>query len=193
MKLLEERIVADGEVKADGVLKVGSFLNHQLDTALLDEMGAEWARLFAGKPINKILTIEASGTGIACIAARHFNNVPVVFAKKAKSINLTGDQYMTKVQSFTHGKVFDVIVEKRLLTTQDHVLIIDDFMAMGAAMNGLLELCEQANVTIEGIGIAIEKGFQPGGKQLRERGYQVESLAIIDSMDPESGTITFRS
>lgn len=193
MKLLEERIVADGEVKADGVLKVGSFLNHQLDTALLDEMGAEWARLFAGKPINKILTIEASGIGIACIAARHFNNAPVVFAKKAKSINLTGDQYMTKVQSFTHGKVFDVIVEKRLLTPQDHVLIIDDFMAMGAAMNGLLELCEQANVTVEGIGIAIEKGFQPGGKQLRERGYQVESLAIIESMDPETGTITFRS
>ena len=193
MKLLEERFVADGEVKADGVLKVGSFLNHQLDTALLDEMGAEWARLFAGKPINKILTIEASGIGIACIAARHFNNAPVVFAKKAKSINLTGDQYMTKVQSFTHGKVFDVIVEKRLLTPQDHVLIIDDFMAMGAAMNGLLELCEQANVTVEGIGIAIEKGFQPGGKQLRERGYQVESLAIIESMDPETGTITFRS
>ena len=193
MKLLEERIVADGEVKADGVLKVGSFLNHQLDTALLDEMGAEWARLFAGKPINKILTIEASGIGIACIAARHFNNAPVVFAKKAKSINLTGDQYMTKVQSFTHGKVFDVIVEKRLLTPQDHVLIIDDFMAMGAAMNGLLELCEQANVTVEGIGIAIKKGFQPGGKQLRERGYQVESLAIIESMDPETGTITFRA
>ena len=193
MKLLEERIVADGEVKADGGGKVGSFLNHQLDTALLDEMGAEWARLFAGKPINKILTIEASGIGIACIAARHFNNAPVVFAKKAKSINLTGDQYMTKVQSFTHGKVFDVIVEKRLLTPQDHVLIIDDFMAMGAAMNGLLELCEQANVTVEGIGIAIEKGFQPGGKQLRERGYQVESLAIIESMDPETGTITFRS
>ena len=193
MKLLEERIVADGDVKADGVLKVGSFLNHQLDTALLDEMGAEWARLFAGKPINKILTIEASGIGIACIAARHFNNAPVVFAKKAKSINLTGDQYMTKVQSFTHGKVFDVIVEKRLLTPQDHVLIIDDFMAMGAAMNGLLELCEQAGVTVEGIGIAIEKGFQPGGKQLRERGYQVESLAIIESMDPETGTITFRA
>ena len=193
MKLLEERIVADGEVKADGVLKVGSFLNHQLDTALLDEMGAEWARLCAGKPINKILTIEASGIGIACIAARHFNNAPVVFAKKAKSINLTGDQYMTKVQSFTHGKVFDVIVEKRLLTPQDHVLIIDDFMAMGAAMNGLLELCEQAGVTVEGIGIAIEKGFQPGGKQLRERGYQVESLAIIESMDPETGTITFRA
>lgn len=193
MKLLEQRIVADGEVKANGVLKVGSFLNHQLDTALLDEMGVEWARLFAGKPINKILTIEASGIGIACIAARHFNNAPVVFAKKAKSINLTGDQYTTKVQSFTHGKVFDVIVEKRLITPQDHVLIIDDFMAMGAAMNGLLELCEQAGVTVEGIGIAIEKGFQPGGKQLRERGYQVESLAIIESMDPETGTITFRS
>ena len=193
MKILEDRIRQDGVLKPGNVLKVDNFLNHQMDIALFDEMGKEWARRFAGKPINKILTIEASGIGIACIAARHFNNAPVVFAKKAKSINLTGDQYMTKVQSFTHGKVFDVIVEKRLLTPQDHVLIIDDFMAMGAAMNGLLELCEQANVTVEGIGIAIEKGFQPGGKQLRERGYQVESLAIIESMDPETGTITFRA
>ena len=183
----------EGQVRPGNVLKVDCFLNHQLDVDLLDKVGEEFYRIFKDDGINKILTIEASGIGIACIAARHFNNVPVVFAKKAKSINLTGDQYMTKVQSFTHGKVFDVIVEKRLLTPHDHVLIIDDFMAMGAAMNGLLELCEQANVTVEGIGIAIEKGFQPGGKQLRERGYRVESLAIIDSMDPETGTITFHS
>ncbi len=192
MKLLEDRILAEGEVKAEGVLKVGSFLNHQLDTALLDAMGAEWARRFESKSINKILTIEASGIGIACMASRHFGNVPVVFAKKSKSINLTGDQYATKVQSFTHGKIFDVIVEKRLITAEDHVLIIDDFMAMGAAMNGLLELCEQASVTVEGIGIAIEKGFQPGGRLLRERGYHVESLAIVEAMDPAKGTITFR-
>ena len=192
MKLLEDRILADGDVKAEGVLKVGSFLNHQCDTSLLDAMGAEWARLFEGKPVNKILTIEASGIGLACLAARHFGNVPVVFAKKAKSINLTGDQYCTKVQSFTHGKIFDIIVEKRLLSPDDHVIIIDDFMAMGAAMNGLLELCEQAGVTVEGIGIAIEKGFQPGGKNLRDRGYQVESLAIVEAMDPETGSITFR-
>lgn len=192
MKLLEDRIVADGEVKSEGVLKVGLFLNHQMDIELLDQMGAEWARLFADKPINKILTIEASGIGIACMAARHFNNCPVVFAKKAKSINLTGDQYVTKVQSFTHGKIFDVIAEKRLITPEDHILIIDDFMAMGAAMNGLLAICEEAGCTVEGIGIGIEKGFQPGGDSLRERGYQVESLAIVDAMDPNTGEITFR-
>lgn len=192
MKLLEDRIVAEGEVKSEGVLKVGLFLNHQMDIKLLDEMGAEWARLFAGKPINKILTIEASGIGIACMAARHFGSCPVVFAKKAKSINLTGDQYVTRVQSFTHGKVFDVIAEKRLITPDDHVLIIDDFMAMGAAMNGLLEICEEAGCTVEGIGIGIEKGFQPGGDSLRERGYHLESLAIVESMDAQTGEIVFR-
>ena len=192
MKLLEDRIREQGEVKSEGVLKVGVFLNYQMDISLLDEMGAEWARLFAGKPINKILTIEASGIGIACMAARHFGNCPVVFAKKAKSINLTGDQYCTRVQSFTHGKIFDVIAEKRLITAEDHVLIIDDFMAMGAAMNGLLSICEEAGCTVEGIGVAIEKGFQLGGDSIRARGYQLESLAIVDAMDPETGEITFR-
>ena len=192
MKLLEERIARDGEVKSEGVLKVGSFLNHQIDIDLLDKMGAEWARLFAGKPINKILTIEASGIGIAAVAAMHFGNVPVVFAKKAKSINLTGDQYVTHVQSFTHGKIFDVIVEKRLINADDHVLIIDDFMAMGASMSGLLEICQEAGCTVEGIGIGIEKGFQPGGKNLREQGYRVESLAIVESMDANTGEIVFR-
>lgn len=192
MKLLEERIKRDGVVKEEGVLKVGSFLNHQMDIELLDAMGAEFKRLFADAPINKILTIETSGIGIACMAARHFDNCPVVFAKKAKSINLTGDQYVTKVQSFTHGKVFDVIVEKRLIGPDDHVLLIDDFMAMGAAMNGLLDLVGSAGATVEGIGIAIEKGFQPGGDSLRQRGYRVESLAIVESMDAQTGAITFR-
>ena len=192
MKLLEERIRRDGVVKEEGVLKVGSFLNHQMDIELLDAMGAEFKRLFADAPINKILTIETSGIGIACMAARHFDNCPVVFAKKAKSINLTGDQYVTKVQSFTHGKVFDVIVEKRLIGPEDHVLLVDDFMAMGAAMNGLLVLVGSAGATVEGIGIAIEKGFQPGGDSLRQRGYRVESLAIVESMDAQTGAITFR-
>lgn len=192
MKLLEERIRRDGVVKEEGVLKVGSFLNHQMDIELLDAMGAEFKRLFADAPINKILTIETSGIGIACMAARHFDNCPVVFAKKAKSINLTGDQYVTKVQSFTHGKVFDVIVEKRLIGPEDHVLLIDDFMAMGAAMNGLLDLVGSAGATVEGIGIAIEKGFQPGGDSLRQRGYRLESLAIVESMDAQTGAITFR-
>ena len=167
MKLLEKRIVNEGEVRSESILKVGLFLNHQMDIELLDAMGAEWARLFAGKPINKILTIEASGIGVACIAARHFGNCPVVFAKKGKSSNVAGGQYVTKVQSFTRGKVFDVIVEKRLITSEDHVLIIDDFMATGAATEGLLEICKEAGCTVEGIGVAIEKGFQHGGDNLR--------------------------
>ena len=192
MNFLEERIAKDGIVKPGNVLKVDSFLNHQMDVELIDKMGAEWARRFAGKPVNKILTIEASGIGIAALAARHFGNCPVVFAKKAKSINLTGDQYCTKVQSFTHGKVFDVIVEKDLLSPDDHLLIIDDFMAMGAAMHGLLEIVEQSGATVEGIGIAIEKGQQKGGALLRQEGYRVESLAIIDSMDWQTQTIKFR-
>ena len=192
MKELEERILRDGVVKMEGVLKVPTFLNHQMDVELIDKMGAEWARRFAGKPVNKILTIEASGIGIAALAARHFGNCPVVFAKKAKSINLTGDQYCTKVQSFTHGKVFDVIVEKDLLSSDDHLLIIDDFMAMGAAMHGLLEIVEQSGATVEGIGIAIEKGFQVGGQIIRNLGYRLESLAIVDGMDASTGEITFR-
>lgn len=191
VKLLEERICKDGVVKAEGVLKVDSFLNHQMDIELFDKMGEEFKRLFADAPINKILTIEASGIGIAAVVARHFG-VPVVFAKKAQSINLDGAMYSTRIQSFTHGKVFDVIVSKKFIGSDDHVLIIDDFLANGCALNGLIEIVEAAGATVEGIGIAIEKGFQPGGKSLRERGYRLESLAIVDAMDPDAGTLTFR-
>lgn len=192
MKELEDRIRQDGIVRAGNVLKVDNFLNHQCDVGLYDQMGAEWARLFAGKQVDKILTIEASGIGIAVAAAKHFNNVPVVFARKTESKNMDGDQYRAQVKSYTKGRVYQVIVAKRFLVPGEHVLVIDDFMAMGCAMNGLLEMCEQAGVVVEGIGIAIEKGFQPGGMELRERGYQVESLAIVDSMDAETGEITFR-
>ncbi|MBS5450085.1 MAG: xanthine phosphoribosyltransferase [Coriobacteriia bacterium] len=191
MKELEQRIVADGVVKEGGVLKVGAFLNHQCDVGLFDRMGAEWARLFAGRPVDKILTIEASGIGIACCVSRHFDSVPVVFAKKAQSINLDGEQYCTKIHSFTKNKDFDVIVSKQFLTAGDHVLIIDDFLANGCALDGLIEICEQAGVVIEGIGIAIEKGFQRGGAELRERGFNLQSLAIIKDMDAATGTITF--
>ncbi|RNL19429.1 xanthine phosphoribosyltransferase [Slackia faecicanis] len=191
MKLLEERIARDGVVKAEGVLKVDSFLNHQMDIDLFNEMGAEFKRLFADAPINKILTIEASGIGIAAIAAQHFG-VPVVFAKKSQSINLDGDMYSTRIQSFTHGKVFNVIVSKKFIGPDDRVLIIDDFLANGCALDGLIEIVESAGAAVEGIGIAIEKGFQPGGKNLRERGYRLESLAIVESMDPGTGTLTFR-
>ncbi|MCI1901664.1 MAG: xanthine phosphoribosyltransferase [Bifidobacteriaceae bacterium] len=191
MKELEERIAKDGTVKPGDVLKVDSFLNHQCDITLFDHMGAEWARLFAGKQIDKILTIEASGIGIACVAARHFNNVPVVFAKKTQSINLDGEQYNTKIYSFTKQKTFDVIVGKRFLTNGEHVLLIDDFLANGKALQGLIEICDQAGVIIEGIGIAIEKGFQDGGTQLRKAGYDLQSLAIVQSMDPENGKVVF--
>ena len=191
MRLLEERIQKDGVVKSADVLKVDSFLNHQMDISLFEQMAEEWKRRFEGKPINKILTIEASGIGIAAIVARVFD-VPVVFAKKAQSINLDGTVYATRVQSFTHGKVFDVIVSKKFVGPEDHLLLIDDFMANGCAMNGLIEVCEDAGATIEGIGIAVEKGFQEGGAKLRKRGYQLESLAIVDAMDPETGKITFR-
>lgn len=191
MELLEKRIERDGVVKAEGVLKVDSFLNHQIDVELVDELGAEWARLFADVPVTKILTIEASGIGIACIAARHFN-VPVVFAKKAQSINLDGEMLSTRIQSFTHGRVFDVVLAKRFLSPDDHVLIIDDFLAKGCALNGLIELVEQAGAKVEAIGIAVEKGFQKGGDELRSRGYRLESLAIVDSMDPDTGKIEFR-
>ncbi len=191
MKLLEERIRQDGVVKSEGVLKVDSFLNHQIDIELVDAMGAEWKRLFSDLPVTKILTIEASGIGIACIAARHFN-VPVVFAKKAQSINLDGEMYTTRIKSFTHQREFDVIVSKKFLSPDDHVLIIDDFLANGCALNGLIELVEEAGATVEGIGIAVEKGFQPGGDGLRERGYRLESLAIVERMDPETKEIAFR-
>ena len=191
MKLLEERIQKDGIVKPGNVLKVDSFINHQMDTELISELGKEWKRLFADKPINKILTIEASGIGIACIAAMHFN-VPVVFAKKAKSINLEGEMYTAEVESFTHKRTNQVIVSKKFLSTEDHVLIIDDFLANGCALQGLLQICQAAGATVEGIGIAVEKGFQPGGRMIRNLGYQLESLAIVESMNDETGEIVFR-
>ena len=191
MKLLEERIQKDGIVKAGNVLKVDSFINHQMDIELISEMGKEWKRLFADKPINKILTIEASGIGIACIAAMHFN-VPVVFAKKAKSINLEGEMYTAEVESFTHKNKNQVIVSKKFLDENDHVLIIDDFLANGCALQGLIQIVQSAGGTVEGIGIAVEKGFQPGGRMIRNLGYQLESLAIVDAMDDETGKITFR-
>ena len=191
MELLEQRIRRDGVVKSEGVLKVDSFLNHQMDINLFNEMGKEWKRLFADTPINKILTIEASGIGIAAVAAQHFD-VPVVFAKKSQSINLDGDMYSTKIQSFTHQRIYDVIVSKKFLNADDHVLLIDDFLANGCALNGLIELVEEAGATVEGIGIAVEKGFQPGGDDLRARGYHLESLAIVQAMDPETGEIEFR-
>ena len=188
---LEDRIRRDEIVREGNVLKVDNFLNHQCDVALYDHMGAEWARLFAGKRIDKILTIEASGIGIACVAATHFGGVPVVFARKTESKNLDGDQYRTNVRSYTKGREYQVIVARRFLSPGEHVLVIDDFMAMGCAMNGLLEICDEAGVIVEGIGIAIEKGFQPGGAELRARGYQVESLAVVKSMDAATGEIEF--
>ena len=191
MKLLEERIKRDGVVKSEGVLKVDSFLNHQIDVNLIDEMGAEFARLFADAPVNKILTIEASGIGIACVAATHFGGVPVVFARKTESKNMDGEQYRANIRSYTKGREYQVIVAKRFLERGEHVIILDDFLAMGCALNGLLEICDEAGVVVEGIGIAIEKGFQPGGAELRKRGYQVESLAIVKSMDAETGEIEF--
>ena len=189
MKLLEERIKKDGIVKPGNVLKVDNFLNHQMDIALFNEMGKEFKRLFADCNINKILTIEASGIGIACIVAQYFD-VPVVFAKKAQSINIDGDVYSTKIQSFTHKRVYDVIVSKKYLNPEDHILIIDDFLANGCALEGLIDLVQSAGATVEGIGIAIEKGFQQGGKLIRDRGIRLESLAIVDSM--EGGELVFR-
>ena len=191
MKLLEERIRKDGIIREGNVLKVDSFINHQMDIKLFEEMAKEWKRLFADKNINKILTIEASGIGIAAIVAREFD-VPVVFAKKSQSINLDDNNFSTKIQSFTHGKVYDVIVSKKFLSPEDHILVIDDFLANGCALLGLTDLVESAGATVEGIGIAIEKGFQQGGKIIREKGYQLESLAIVESMDAANNTITFR-
>lgn len=191
MNFLEERIVKDGIVKEGNILKVDSFLNHQMDIELFNQMGEEFAKRFAGKTINKILTIEASGIGIACIAAQHFN-VPVVFAKKAKSINLEGDMYVAEVMSFTHKNNNQVIVSQKFLSEEDHVLIIDDFLANGCALQGLIQICQQAGATVEGIGIAVEKGFQSGGHMIRNLGYQLESLAIVESMDASTGKIVFR-
>ena len=191
MKLLEERIRKDGVVKEGNILKVDSFLNHQMDIALFNQMGEEFRRLFADCPINKILTIEASGIGIAAIVAQHFN-VPVVFAKKAQSVNLDGEMYTTKIESFTHKRTYDVIVSKKFLSSDDHILVIDDFLANGCAVDGLIDLIQSAGATVEGVGIAIEKGFQTGGQLIRDKGIRVESLAISESMDAATGEIVFR-
>ena len=191
MNFLEERILKDGIVKEGNVLKVDSFLNHQMDIVLFDEMGKEFRKRFADKQINKILTIEASGIGIACIVAKHFN-VPVVFAKKSKSINLEGEMLVAEVESFTHKCKNNVIVAQKFLSPEDHILIIDDFLANGCALQGLIQIVQSAGAVVEGIGIAIEKGFQSGGRMIRNLGFQLESLAIVESMDAESGTIKFR-
>ena len=191
MNFLEERILSDGIVKEGNVLKVDSFLNHQMDIGLLDQMGAEFKRRFADTPVTKILTIEASGIGIACLAARHFQ-VPVIFAKKSKSINLEGDMYVAEVESFTHKCKNNVIVAQKFLNSQDHILIIDDFLANGCALQGLIQIVQMAGAAVSGIGIAVEKGFQPGGQIIRNLGFQLESLAIVESMDAETGVITFR-
>ena len=191
MKLLEDRIRKDGIIREGNVLKVDSFINHQMDIKLFEEMAKEWKRLFADKKINKILTIEASGIGIAAIVAREFD-VPVVFAKKSKSINIEGEVYVAEVESFTHKCKNNVIVSKKFLNPEDRVLIIDDFLANGCALQGLISIINQAGGTVEGIGIAIEKGFQNGGNIIRNLGYQLESLAIVDSMDAATGTVKFR-
>ena len=191
MNFLEARIAQDGIVKEGNVLKVDSFLNHQMDIALMDQMGAEFYRRFAHKPITKVLTIEASGIGIACSVARCFG-VPMVFAKKAKSINLDGEMYVAEVESFTHKKTNMVVVAKKYLSEQDHVLIVDDFLANGCALQGLISIADAADATVEGLGIVVEKGFQEGGYRLRNLGYQLESLAIVEEMDPQTGTIRFR-
>ncbi len=191
MNFLEERILKDGIVKEGNVLKVDSFLNHQMDIRLFQEMGAEWKKRFKDKSINKILTIEASGIGIACIAAEQFG-VPVVFAKKHQSVNIDGDMYVAEVESFTHKCKNQVIVSKKFLSADDRVLIIDDFLANGCALQGLISIVQQAGGKVEGIGIAVEKGFQSGGQIIRNLGYQLESLAIVDAMDEANGSITFR-
>ena len=191
MNFLEERILRDGIVKEGNVLKVDSFLNHQMDISLFEQMGEEFKKRFAGKEINKIVTIEASGIGIACVVAKYFN-VPVVFAKKSKSINIEGDMYVAEVESFTHKCKNQVIVSKKFLSPEDKVLIIDDFLANGCALQGLISIITEAGASVEGIGIAIEKGFQMGGKLIRNLGSQLESLAIVDSMNADTKEIVFR-
>ena len=191
MQLLEERIRKDGQTREGNALKVDSFLNHQIDIDLCNEIGREFRRLFPGDRITKILTIEASGIGIACITAQYFH-VPVVFAKKSQSINLDGDMYTAQVESYTHKRTYDVILSRKFLTEKDRVLIVDDFLANGCAAAGLVELVHSAWAAVEGVGIVIEKGFQKGGRMLRERGIRVESLAIVEAMEPATGTITFR-
>lgn len=191
MNFLEEKIVKEGVVKKGNILKVDSFLNHQMDIALFDQIGKEFKRRFAKEKINKIVTIEASGIGIACIVARHFN-VPVVFAKKSKSINIEGEMYVAEVESFTHKCKNQVIVSKKFLNPEDRVLIIDDFLANGCALQGLISIVNEAGASVEGIGIVIEKGFQSGGQIIRNLGYHLESLAIVDAMDASTGKVTFR-
>lgn len=191
MELLKERIRRDGIVKSQQVLRVDSFLNHQVDVALLSEIGKEFRRRFAGEEINKILTIEASGIGIACIAAQSFDNCPVVFAKKNKTANIDDSYYSVRIESFTHGRAYDVMLSREYLQPGDRVLVIDDFLANGCALMGLTQLIQAAGAVFVGAGIVIEKGFQPGGANLRAKGCRVESLAIIDKMDPVNG-ITFR-
>ena len=191
MNFLEERIAADGIVKPGNVLKVDSFLNHQMDVQLMEEIGREFHRRFADKKITKILTIEASGIAIACFVAKEFG-VPMVFAKKSKSINIDGDMYVAEVESFTHKNKNQVIVSKKFLSEDDHVLIVDDFLANGCALQVLISIAESAGAVVEGFGIVIEKGFQIGGRVIRNLGYHVESLAIVDAMDAETGTVTFR-
>ena len=191
MNFLEERIARDGIVKAGNVLKVDSFLNHQMDIDLFNEIGREFKKRFEGKEINKILTIEASGIGIACIAAQHFH-VPVVFAKKSQSINLEGEMLVAEVESFTHKCKNNVIVAKKFLNPEDKVLIIDDFLANGCALQGLIQIVQSAGASVEGIGIVIEKGFQSGGRIIRNLGFQLESLAIIEKMNAADGSVVFR-
>lgn len=191
MNFLEKRIVADGVVKPGNVLKVDTFLNHQMDVGIMDELGQEFKRRFGNETITKVLTIETSGIAIACSVAREFG-VPMVFAKKNKSINIDGDMYVAEVESFTHKDTNNVIVAKKFITPEDRVLIIDDFLANGCALQGLISIVEDAEATVVGCGIAIEKGFQDGGYRIRNLGYRLESVAIIDAMDPETGVITFR-
>lgn len=191
MNFLEERIVREGAVKEGNVLKVDSFLNHQLDIDLLDEIGREFKRYFGKKKINKILTIEASGIAIACMAAYHFD-VPVVFAKKSQSVNIDGEVFMAEVESFTHRIRNKVIVSRKFLGPKDRVLIVDDFLANGYALKGLIKIAEDAGASVEGIGIAIEKGFQAGGNVIRAMGYDLKSMAIVDGMDSRTGEIIFR-
>ncbi|MBT9778126.1 xanthine phosphoribosyltransferase [Clostridium sp. MCC353] len=191
MQLLKDRIRKDGKIKAGNVLKVDSFLNHQMDIHLFEEIGKEFKKRFTGVEVNKILTIEASGIGIACVVAQYFD-VPVVFAKKTKTKNIAGDVYTSKVESFTHGRVYDIIVSKEFLGEGDKVLLIDDFLANGKALEGLASLVQDSGAELVGAGIVIEKGFQVGGEAIRSRGIRLESLAIVESMDEETGTIVFR-
>ena len=192
MNFLEERIAKDGVVKSGNVLKVDSFLNHQMDISLMEEIGKEFKRRFNGKTVTKVLTIEASGIGIAAFVAKEFG-VPMIFAKKSKSVNIDGEMYVAEVESFTHKNRNQVIVSKKFLKADDHILIIDDFLANGCALQGLIAIAESAGATVEGLGIVIEKGFQIGGRVIRNLGYHLESLAIVDAMDAETGTITFRA